>query len=163
MRAGELFFSWNLTRVLLFNFGTHSRERNRMHAKMTRDRKKNFIATIEKTIEELERDCQKMRDVLNKVGAHQQALQGPPVVPLSSPRDPPGKLEPQVVAAPVSASNSPGSLLCAAALIAPAVTKQPVVVDSKLDPPVVETKLDPPAESPMCKRAKVSHGFSWNG
>ena len=35
-------------RILLF-----SRERNRMHAKMTRDRKKSFIAAIEKTIEEL--------------------------------------------------------------------------------------------------------------
>jgi len=43
------------------------RERNRMHAKMTRDRKKNFIATIEKTIEDLENDCQRMRDVLSKV------------------------------------------------------------------------------------------------
>jgi hypothetical protein len=57
-----------------------------MHAKMTRDRKKNFISTIETTIEELERDIQKMRDVLNKVGSHQQVLVTAPVTPLLTPR-----------------------------------------------------------------------------
>lgn len=35
-----------------------------MHAKMTRDRKKNFICCVEKTIAQLERDNQKMRDTL---------------------------------------------------------------------------------------------------
>jgi len=43
------------------------RERNRMHAKMTRDRKKNFIATIEKTIEDLESNNARMKQVLAKV------------------------------------------------------------------------------------------------
>ena len=38
-----------------------------MHAKMTRDRKKSFIATIEKTIEELESNNRRMKDVLLKV------------------------------------------------------------------------------------------------
>ena len=60
-----------------------------MHAKMTRDRKKNFIATIEKTIEQLERDCQKMRDILEKVGAQKQQQQQvltAPVTPLMTPR-----------------------------------------------------------------------------
>lgn len=36
-----------------------------MHAKMTRDRKKSFIATTEKTIEDLERDIARMRSILN--------------------------------------------------------------------------------------------------
>lgn len=40
------------------------RERNRMHAKMTRDRKKNFIATIEKTIDELESNNARMKEAL---------------------------------------------------------------------------------------------------
>ena len=43
------------------------RERNRMHAKMTRDRKKSFIAAIEKTIEELESSNKRMNDVLADV------------------------------------------------------------------------------------------------
>ena len=60
-----------------------------MHAKMTRDRKKNFIATIEMTIEELERDNQKMRDVLKKVGGHEDILAATTpantVTPIASP------------------------------------------------------------------------------
>jgi hypothetical protein len=40
-----------------------------MHAKMTRDRKKCFIATIEKTIHELETDVKRMRDILYKVSS----------------------------------------------------------------------------------------------
>ena len=44
-----------------------SRERNRIHAKMTRDRKKSFIVTIEKTIEELESSNQRMNAVLKDV------------------------------------------------------------------------------------------------
>ena len=38
-----------------------------MHAKMTRDRKKSFIATIEKTIEELESSNRRMNAVLADV------------------------------------------------------------------------------------------------
>lgn len=37
-----------------------------MHAKMTRDRKRNFISTIEKTIADLERDNKRMRQTLEK-------------------------------------------------------------------------------------------------
>jgi hypothetical protein len=44
-----------------------SRERNRMHAKMTRDRKKTFIAAIQATIQELEANNQRMRAVLADV------------------------------------------------------------------------------------------------
>jgi hypothetical protein len=38
-----------------------------MHAKMTRDRKKNFIANIEKTIGDLESHNQRMKDTLADV------------------------------------------------------------------------------------------------
>ena len=38
-----------------------------MHAKMTRDRKKNFIASIEKTIGDLEVTNQRMKDTLSEV------------------------------------------------------------------------------------------------
>jgi len=40
------------------------RERNRIHAKMTRDRKKMFMANIEQTIVQLEEENKKMRDSL---------------------------------------------------------------------------------------------------
>jgi len=40
------------------------RERNRMHAKMTRDRKKTFISAVEKTIADLERENERMREIL---------------------------------------------------------------------------------------------------
>lgn len=46
------------------------RERNRMHAKMTRDRKKNFIATIETTIEDLECNNARMREVVTQIGSN---------------------------------------------------------------------------------------------
>lgn len=42
------------------------RERNRMHAKMTRDRKKIFISSVEKTIADLEEHNKLMRDILAK-------------------------------------------------------------------------------------------------
>ena len=54
----------------LCSFCSVRRERNRMHAKMTRDRKKNFIATIEKTIDELESNNARMREVLSKIGTN---------------------------------------------------------------------------------------------
>ena len=38
-----------------------------MHAKMTRDRKKNFIANIEKTIGDLENHNQRMKETLSEV------------------------------------------------------------------------------------------------
>ena len=37
-----------------------------MHAKMTRDRKKLFICSVEKTIAELEENNKRMRDILAK-------------------------------------------------------------------------------------------------
>lgn len=40
-----------------------------MHAKMTRDRKKCFIATVEKTIEELEKENNRMKSMLSKLSA----------------------------------------------------------------------------------------------
>ena len=49
-----------------FIYFQYRRERNRMHAKMTRDRKKLFISSVEKTISDLEKENQYMRDVLSK-------------------------------------------------------------------------------------------------
>ena len=58
-----------------------------MHAKMTRDRKKSFIATIEKTIDTLESNNQRMKDVLSKVSQkhfkNPSSLQDDGVVPCS--------------------------------------------------------------------------------
>jgi hypothetical protein len=43
-----------------------SRERNRMHAKMTRDRKKCFIATVQKAIDDLEQELVRLRRGLSE-------------------------------------------------------------------------------------------------
>lgn len=53
-----------------------------MHAKMTRDRKKCFIATIEKTIDELEKENDRMRSLLSKLSA---AKFSQLVTPITSP------------------------------------------------------------------------------
>jgi len=65
----------NGVRSLLTNKQLESlrRERNRMHAKMTRDRKKTFIAAIEKTIEELESSNKRMNAVLEDVVTSQKS------------------------------------------------------------------------------------------
>jgi prefoldin subunit 5 len=65
-----------------------SRERNRMHAKMTRDRKKSFISTIETTIEKLETDNKRMKEALEEViQTHfKSSACVPGVTPVSSPQ-----------------------------------------------------------------------------
>jgi hypothetical protein len=68
-----------------FIIHSFSRERNRMHAKMTRDRKKCFIATMEKTIEDLEKECERMRNILAKVAPTTAAGTAQTVSPLTSP------------------------------------------------------------------------------
>ena len=69
------------------------RERNRMHAKMTRDRKKCFIATIEKTIADLENENNSMRSLLSKLSASKFSqlvtpMNSPELSPSTSPRIP---------------------------------------------------------------------------
>jgi hypothetical protein len=59
------------------------RERNRMHAKMTRDRKKSFISSVEQTIVQLERDNERMRNVLTKVA---ELTGSESVTPVDSPK-----------------------------------------------------------------------------
>ena len=153
-----------------------------MHAKMTRDRKKNFIATIEKTIEELERDCQRMRDVLSKVGAHDEAAASavtpastaaPVITPLPSPHVGIAPSKPVLpdtpkLAAVVEQPVAPLAYSLPAALVlttaqniqsapAPTLLTSPA---AKLQEPTL--KSEEPIASPG-KRAKVAHGFSWEG
>lgn len=71
-----------LTWSILRTFFGDRRERNRMHAKMTRDRKKCFIATIEKTIEDLQNENKRLKDMLTKLSA---AKYSQLVTPMSSP------------------------------------------------------------------------------
>jgi len=47
----------------------YRRERNRMHAKMTRDRKKSFIASLKRVILKLEGENQRLREELDKARA----------------------------------------------------------------------------------------------
>lgn len=53
-----------------------------MHAKMTRDRKKCFIATISKTIDDLENENNRMRSLLSKLTASKFSQL---VTPMNSP------------------------------------------------------------------------------
>ena len=156
-----------------------------MHAKMTRDRKKNFISTIEKTIEELERDCQKMRDVLEKVGAHRQMLTAP-VTPLMTPRQASSPTKKDEVAK-VPTITTYGDLASVAAPIATLSLPPPLVLSSSAASDETEASPSPAptpslllpslaaaivsARNPITfaspenhqKRLKASHGFSWNG
>jgi hypothetical protein len=58
-----------------------------MHAKMTRDRKKSFISTIEKSIEDLNSNNQRMKNALTDViQTHfKSSTPVPGVTPVSSP------------------------------------------------------------------------------
>jgi hypothetical protein len=75
----SIFFTTRSLTIILTSFddtiSNHSRERNRMHAKMTRDRKKLFINSVEKTISDLEENNKRMRQILAK-----QALRHSPCV-----------------------------------------------------------------------------------
>jgi len=98
----------NGVRSLLTNQQLESlrRERNRMHAKMTRDRKKSFIAAIEKTIEELESSNRRMNAVLTEVISSQKSSMTTESILLSSSRTPSN--DPQVhPPVGVSPSSSP--------------------------------------------------------
>lgn len=59
------------------------RERNRMHAKMTRDRKKLFISSVEKTITDLEKQNKKMKDILTKQALRNATCVSPDFAPLN--------------------------------------------------------------------------------
>ena len=54
-----------------------------MHAKMTRDRKKCFIAALEKTIEDLQSDIEHMKDALSKVTNMVTPMASPEITPLT--------------------------------------------------------------------------------
>ena len=45
---------------------SYRRERNRMHAKMTRDRKKTFIASLKRVISKLEEENRQLRETLEE-------------------------------------------------------------------------------------------------
>lgn len=53
-----------------------------MHAKMTRDRKKNFISSVEKNIVSLESENERMRQILDKVA---ETVGSESVTPIVSP------------------------------------------------------------------------------
>ena len=66
-----VFCPFNMYRKLVVYIGvadcTHfRRERNRMHAKMTRDRKKCFVASLNRVIAKLEQENQGLRNILTR-------------------------------------------------------------------------------------------------
>jgi len=79
---------------------TLRRERNRMHAKMTRDRKKCFISSVEKTIAQLEDDNRRMKEQLLRHSSTPGAVVAHP--PVAHP--PTFTLPPQVYAAAAQAA-----------------------------------------------------------
>lgn len=83
------------------------RERNRMHAKMTRDRKKLFISSVEKTIAELEQNNKRMRDILAKQAVQHSGV----IVPTKSVTPEPSPL---LTSSDVSTTSVPP--LCSSAI-----------------------------------------------
>lgn len=75
-----------------------------MHAKMTRDRKKCFISTIEKTIDELESDIKQMKDILADVSASKCVT--PVTSPTFKPLAPPELTEEENTYSPVKGESS---------------------------------------------------------
>lgn len=84
-----------------------------MHAKMTRDRKKCFIATVERTIDELEADIRRMKDVLAQVSAHQLDPQEEPTATTAT------SASMSVTTTPATAAVTPGATPVVRALPAP--------------------------------------------
>lgn len=124
-----------------------------MHAKMTRDRKKNFISTIEKTIADLEKDNKRMRETLEKQANHQISKGNTPnpsplVSAVPSPNYTVAVLPELSLPAHVSASNSP------APSPAPSAPKQYVSVE-KLTAVLAPPRKISSADSPY----SASHGF----
>lgn len=142
-----------LTFLLFHSY--NSRERNRMHAKMTRDRKKNFISTIQQTIEELESSNKRMKEVLaGVVHSHFKAdtttTPGVPVgvTPTASP-----------ALIPKAASIVQVPSLAPALPVAPPKAASTHTTTQPASESVVETSsssITPPP--PAAKR--VAHGFS---
>jgi hypothetical protein len=59
-----------------------------MHAKMTRDRKKNYIAAIEETIDKLVKENDRIRLILTKVATnHVTPMTSPELTNIPSPDD----------------------------------------------------------------------------
>lgn len=75
------------------------RERNRMHAKMTRDRKKLFISSVEKTISDLEDNNKIMRNILAKQALRHSTCVTPDLAPVKGNPDtvPPISTEPDTL------------------------------------------------------------------
>ena len=104
-----VFCPFNMYRKLVVYIGladcTHfRRERNRMHAKMTRDRKKCFVASLNRVIAKLEQENQGLRNILTRSReedeAHDDFIQSNHA-PLTAQ---------EISATPVSISSSPGQL-----------------------------------------------------
>jgi len=131
------------------------RERNRMHAKMTRDRKKSYIATIERTIEELESSNQRMASVLEDVIHAQKSSPSSPaaatLVSFRSKRqtDPPGSVTP-----------------CDSPSVVPGYTSVAAVPDLIPPPPESSSvsrpnkKVQTNSEPELPPKKRVCHGFS---
>lgn len=106
-----VFCPFNVYRKLVVYIGLADcshirRERNRMHAKMTRDRKKCFVASLNRVIAKLEQENQGLRNILTRSReedeAHDDFIQ--------SNHDHAPLTTQEISATPVSISSSPGQL-----------------------------------------------------
>ena len=127
-----------------------------MHAKMTRDRKKSFIAAIEKTIEELESSNERMNAVLTEVISSRKSSVSAESIVLSSART---SNNPQdVPLAEVTPSTSPAMV--------PDETWEHVVPEQMTLPvadpmeKIRDTNYRSANEFEVPSRKRVCHGFS---
>ncbi|KAG7343089.1 bZIP basic region leucine zipper domain containing protein [Nitzschia inconspicua] len=123
------------------------RERNRMHAKMTRDRKKNFIAYIQQTIQELELSNRKMKAVLADVVHTHFKASSPPSASTTP------------IGVTPSASPAIGPKTTAAVKVPPLAPSLPSPpTRSRADGPAMTVELLSVSPPPVLKN--VCHGFS---
>ncbi|KAL3925661.1 MAG: hypothetical protein SGILL_000264 [Bacillariaceae sp.] len=136
------------------------RERNRMHAKMTRDRKKNFIFTIQQTIEELESSNKRMKAVLaDVVHSHFKATTETTMTTTSTPGVPVGvtpTASPSLI--PKLAAIVQVPALAPAMPVAPPAASAPTTTQRSSEP-LVEAR-SPSSITPPPATKRVLHGFS---
>jgi hypothetical protein len=83
------------------------RERNRMHAKMTRDRKRNFVSTVNRSIAELEKENKQIREVLKRQAQDHITLKKYIVSSTDSVSGTAIKIEPQLQSVPMQSNQRP--------------------------------------------------------
>jgi hypothetical protein len=115
-----------------------------MHAKMTRNRKKNFISSIQKTIEKLESNNRRMKEVLASVVHTHFKADTPSAVPVG-----------------VTPTASPALLPKSTSFNVPPLPPSLPVAPKTAGQPAAAPVVEEPSSTRISRAHKpVAHGFS---